>query len=1048
MNTTSRLALAAALGALAPVSSYAQQTTPRLELQLNAAEQLGASGGVFVPFVTGDGTVVFADGWLDYADSDDFSLSLGGGLRQQVGEWVLGGNAYFDFLHSDRGFTYGQLSAGLEALSDQWEFRVNGYAPTGDTSNEVDDLSTFGISGGDFVFNQGYEVALYGADAEVGMRLPVFEADSASSWRVYAGAFTQGSDYTETVSGLTLRSEMTFATDPQIIPGGTISLGGGMRYDSNQDLSAAAYIRFTAPIGGTPDAKEVTAPLFQRVERDRTIQTRSGALGDDELALGASGSSRVVQISAEDGSAADLNRRIAAAGEGAIVLASGEIELDNTITMMKDQILIGGGGVVDLTTAGGRQIRYQNPGDRTTLRGGVAGAGASTISLRAPLTPDVLVLADGNTVSTLSIIGGNNAIVANKVSDINLEAIDISSASGNAVTLADVSGATISALSINGATNAIVANGTRNLQIDKAAISRVSGTGIALNDVTGVSISTLSIDGGTNGITANDVRNLAIDTALVESISGSGVTLGAVQGATLSELSIEGGVNAIAATKTDDLTIDTAAISGISGKGVTLDSVSGAAISTLSIAGGTDAITVTNTDDLNIRNVGISGHSGNGIALEDVSGAAISTLSIAGGTNAISANNSDALIIDKAAVSGMSGNAITLGDVSGAAISTLSIQGGVNAISATNTNDLSIRDVAIEGHSANGIALTNIAGASISTLAVAGGIDAVTANGVRNLTIDTAQISGVSGNGIALNNVLGATITNTAIRNTFICESSTDCEYSIFAPDYVPNAAINAVGVSDLTIKGVDIADVTYGIFISPDMEEVDYENTITSPSTNIDISDVQITNSRREALLLVGASDIAIDNLHVDNSALDRDMDLVVFQTSHDISISNSTLQGGVNGLMFAYYFGIPGENPNDITVTNVDIADTSRAGVFMNPSWDVDFTDVTVTNAGTYGIFFYGDAWGYQGGPVRDINFDDFTVTDAAEGAFYLAGPIENIDGNIELAGATSTCAADLGAWSGTTITQDAGMAFTINGVTVDNAWLAAECEDKQPY
>ncbi|KKC39674.1 hypothetical protein WH87_05865 [Devosia epidermidihirudinis] len=723
MYRSSWVALVAAMGALAPSYAFAQAAPPRLELQVGGGENASVSGGVFVPFMLPDGQVLFADGWLDYQDGGAVYGSIGGGYRQQVGDWVLGVNGALEFATSPYGFNYQQISAGLEALSTQFEFRLNGHAPIGTTSNEVDALSKAKISNGAFVINQGYEVALYGLEAEAGIRLPVFPEDSPNALKLYAGAYVQGSERTETVAGVSLRTELTLSLD-QMLPGATLGLGGGMRYDSNNELSGSVHVRFSAPIGGAPTAVQAASPLYQRVERNRSIATTAGSFGSDVAAFADSGSGKVIQVSAADGKAKDLNAMIAAAGDGAIILASGRIVVDETLVLASNQMLVGGGGVVNLTTADGKKVGYLNTGAATSLD---ATPQSSPAAFAAPLKVDGIRLADGTTVSTVSIVGAENGIVAQ---DVN------------------------------------------------------------------------------------------------------------------------------------------------------------------------------------------------------------------------------------------------------------------------------------------------------------------------NVTIDNVSISGVTGNGIVLNRVSGATITNSEIKDTYICQDNTKCEFSIFNPSYVPNAAINAVGVQNLSISNLDISDVTYGIFIAPEIDDSGWPTVVTSSAENISISNVNITNSRREALMTVGAHDVEIDQLHVNNSGLDRDMDLVVFQTSHNISFTNSSLVGGVNGLMFAYYSGIPGQNPSNISVANVTISDTSRAGIFINPSNNVTFKDVTISNAGSYGVFFYGDNWGFMGGPVRDITFDNVVVESARDGAAYISGPLKNIQGDLQVGAGIKHCDANTGSWTGTDLTQGVGFEFSIGGVPVNATNLPTNC------
>lgn len=682
-----------------------------------------------MPFVLGDGTIMFGDGRINIDIDGRVSASLGGGFRTTVpGDVVLGANLFADFTATEYGNTYQQLSAGLEALAGAWEFRLNGYVPLGDTENEEASLSTAELSGGTFRIHRGYEVALHGIDAEVGVLLPVFE-DDAAVLKLLAGAYALDSRLTGPVQGLSLRAELSFDLG-DTLPGGNVTFGAGLSHDTLDGTGGNVFVRLSAPIGGEASgSKSKDSPLFQRVERFGGVHVRSGDFGAAEAAFsGGNGNLKVLQLSEADGDTGTLNDLIEAAGEGAIILVSGDVDVDASLVLLANQMLVGGGGIVDLTTADGQHVAYTNPGAATTIYGsGIAPfSGFSLFS--APVEPDVITLADGVVVSTLAIVGGRDGIVGEGISNVRIENVDIS------------------------------------------------------------------------GVSANGIR-------------------------------------------------------------------------------------------------------------------------LAGATN------------------------------------------------------------------------------------------------VR--------------------------IADTSIHDLYICESSTDCEYSIFEPSYVPHAAINVVGVDGLTLSNLDIANVTYGVFAAPAIDfDDDWEPVALVGATNIAMSDISITNSRREGILLVGASDVAIDGLVIDNSALERDMDLVVFQTSSNITLNDARFDGGTNALMFAYYSGIPGGRPTNIDVSNVTIDNPSRAGVFMNSVEDVSFTNVTVSNAGSYGVYFYGDSYGFLGGPIQDVRFDGFHIESAADGGIYVAGPIEDIDGAITYDGGSDPCAADLGPWTGTSITQNGGAVLSVNGTVIDDATLADIC------
>jgi hypothetical protein len=688
----------------------AQASQPRAEIELYGTGQLGVGVGLFVPFVLDDGTVVFGNGWLDYRDGGAVSGSLGIGARNTVGDWVLGAHGHLDITSSPRGFTYQQISAGLEALSRDYEFRLNGYAPVGTTANEVDAASAVDIGSGQFLYRQGYEVALYGLEAEAGLRLPVFEADSASSLRVFGGAFVNGSQYTDATFGVGLRSELSLSLD-SYVPGASIAFGGGVRLDSNSTVSGALQIRVSAPIGGPPPPSGPADPLYQRVERDSRVAFTEGAFGQQETAFASNGSSRVMQISSADGPTSQINPQIAAAGDGAILLASGDIVVDDTLVLATNQMLFGGGGVVELTTASGRSTRYVNSGAPTTL----------TASLTAPVRPDGIRLADGTVVSTLGIAGMDNGIVADSVLNIRVEAV---------------------------------------------------------------------------------------------------------------------------------------------------------------------------------------------------------------------------------------------------------------------------------------------------------------------------TVSGSDGHGISLHTVTGAVITGSTIRDTAICDVNSQCSFQYSNPSFVQNAAISAVGVQNLTVRDTAIDGSTFGIFVASDIDTSGWPTVVNTVSSDIAIENVSIANTRREAMMMVGATDITIDRIDIDNSNSPLSADLITLMGSQNVTISNGRLRGGVNAIMSVTPPGTFGAITQNVSVSDIDISDTRGSGIFLNPSHDFTFNNVRISNAAEYGLHLYGDSSGFAGGPLRGIVLDGVSV-EGGISAFYIAGPIENIHGALSYS-ATQPCTRG-STWTPPTITQDPGHVFTANGVEMTTAVVA---------
>lgn len=317
---------------------------------------------------------------------------------------------------------------------------------------------------------------------------------------------------------------------------------------------------------------------------------------------------------------------------------------------------------------------------------------------------------------------------------------------------------------------------------------------------------------------------------------------------------------------------------------------------------------------------------------------------------------------------------------------------------------------------------------AVAGLAIRGGRDGIAASGVDGVVVREVDIAGTASDGIQLVDVEGATITASRIHDVAICGIDDEsCSFKYDEPDTIHHAAISAVGVKDLTIRDVAIENVTFGLFVANDFDTDDWEMPTLIQSERISVENLSITNSYREGITLVGVEDTRLANVTVDNSALDRSMDLVVMLSVADLSIDGMVLKGGTNGLMF----GPPsvGDVNTRIDVSNVFIDNPLNAGVFMNPSTHVSFTNVTIRDGGyNNGFFFYGDSSGFFGGPISDISFDNVRVEGGDTAAVNIIGPIQNLRGNIVTSGTPSRCSAPFGS-----LTQDAGSSFSIDGAVV---------------
>ena len=326
-------------------------------------------------------------------------------------------------------------------------------------------------------------------------------------------------------------------------------------------------------------------------------------------------------------------------------------------------------------------------------------------------------------------------------------------------------------------------------------------------------------------------------------------------------------------------------------------------------------------------------------------------------------------------------------------------------------------------------------GSMISSLAITGGLAGIGSTDTSGLVIDTVDISRTAHDGIRLTRVDGATVENSAIHDLHICTHNTTCEFAVGDPNRAPYAAISAHGTKNLTVRDTTIDSVTYGIFAGSAIDDSGWPPVITDLASNIVIDNVTISRSRREGILLVAADGVTMNKVTIDNTKQDRDMDLVVLQATSNVRITDMSLKGGINGLMLVTASTLEdvGQTTN-VSVDGLKIDGPTNAGIFFNPVSGIDLKNVTITNAGTYGMFLYGSDWT---GPVADISFENVVIDNARQAGIYLMGPLEDLSGDVTVKNTPRDC--ETNPWLGSSITQPGGSVFFVNGQELGASTLA---------
>ena len=174
----------------------------------------------FMPLLQDDDTLFFSDIRIRKDNNSSSEGNFGVGMRRMLDNgWNVGAYGYFDRRKTSNDNYFNQVTLGAELLGEDWDARVNAYQPIGDKNKTVDALNSATLSGSSFTVTQGSEVAMKGFDAEVGYRLPVFDADSGTNLRAYAGGYHFSADTSgvEDVQGPRLRLDLTFDELPQVM---------------------------------------------------------------------------------------------------------------------------------------------------------------------------------------------------------------------------------------------------------------------------------------------------------------------------------------------------------------------------------------------------------------------------------------------------------------------------------------------------------------------------------------------------------------------------------------------------------------------------------------------------------------------------------------------------------------------------------------------------------------------------------------------------------------------------------------------------------------
>ncbi|MGE3954456.1 MAG: right-handed parallel beta-helix repeat-containing protein [Parachlamydiales bacterium] len=360
-----------------------------------------------VPVCCRDNRIAFgyARGLVD--TSRDTEGNFGGGMRQMVGNLVIGGYGFFDVRyvrHDDRPY-YG-VSGGVEAYTRCWEARINGYVPlSGPTTYQAASAFFVGDTPQFQCLTQGVR-NMPGFDAEVGYRWCCSDRPCFPEIQLFIGGYYFHRAGYETLGGPRGRALLVWNNLPRGI---RFTLGVTGNGDDIQAGEVSGIARLEIPFGCRKSCPcSLCDRLFHRIDRLDTVigHKREMCTSSAFFKGSALGSALVV-----DALTADVPAAIGGAGPGSFVIVDGSegtITTNATIVMPTGQVLVGGASVLQVTGCGCGPTDLVIPGVRPTINITMA---SPVVSVAADATVQGLNVTNTNFAAGILASGAPRAMI-------------------------------------------------------------------------------------------------------------------------------------------------------------------------------------------------------------------------------------------------------------------------------------------------------------------------------------------------------------------------------------------------------------------------------------------------------------------------------------------------------------------------------------------------------------------------------------------------------------------------------------------------------------
>ncbi|WP_417385826.1 right-handed parallel beta-helix repeat-containing protein [Gimesia sp.] len=432
--------LLAGLGMVFPARTFAQNPNPNQEpdwfqesdyLYRAYFDFSGSAGGyrdvgqglLFIPLAQDEESLFFADLRGNIFNDSSSEGNFGLAYRRMVNDqWIAGMYGFYDVRRSQYSNIFRQGSFGLELMSIEWDFRVNGYIPN-QKQQRVNGLTTAYLSGNNIVVRAGEERAYWGTDIEVGRLLRTFDnLQVDAELRGYVGGyyFDNNAPDFDKMTGPRARVEFRMFDLPWLGNGSRVVLGGQYQYDDLRGSQGEGLLTVRIPLPGNGDSQKLTR--FQRrmvnpIQRDIDIVLNQGQAPEECAKLQLNGQ-ELTNITVIDANTPNAEAVFNAAGSNSVVLFDGSAGTIHTATgyVFNDgQLALAGGTDMQVVGCESGVVTTFNYGGTPLVQGD-------------NMINNVFTLANNATMVGLNVTGGLNGIYGNNLSGFTLTGNTVSNA--------------------------------------------------------------------------------------------------------------------------------------------------------------------------------------------------------------------------------------------------------------------------------------------------------------------------------------------------------------------------------------------------------------------------------------------------------------------------------------------------------------------------------------------------------------------------------------------------------------------------------------------